>query len=260
MGHILLGHLPAGKRWDEIVQLLRFGGPSAELADATAHAAEKELEGAKGDPALVQAVWLLTQLPLAARSSQFAARLVELGLEGGTERSLLDLISSFSRAIDRHVESSIAPRTDLGELARQAATEALASVIGSRLPTLFETTAYDVKLELARLGSKAGFALLAREFFARLTQKFLEYYVSRELPQHVGPGKFVPTIESQIEFRRALETHCWEASFIVEQFAGGWFSKANYLGRLTPNATQNFVDYALKKVRDELRARRVRDD
>jgi hypothetical protein len=240
MGHILLGHLPAGKRWDEIVQLLRFGGPSAELADATAHAAEKELEGAKGDPALVQAVWLLTQLPLAARSSQFAARLVELGLEGGTERSLLDLISSFSRAIDRHVESSIAPRTDLGELARQAAT--------------------DVKLELARLGSKAGFALLAREFFARLTQKFLEYYVSRELPQHVGPGKFVPTIESQIEFRRALETHCWEASFIVEQFAGGWFSKANYLGRLTPNATQNFVDYALKKVRDELRARRVRDD
>jgi hypothetical protein len=46
---------------------------------------------------------------------------------------------------------------------------------------------------------------------------------------------------------------------IVESFAGGWFSKANYTGRLTRQATQSFTDYALKKIRDELRARREDD-
>ena len=48
-------------------------------------------------------------------------------------------------------------------------------------------------------------------------------------------------------------------SLIVESFAGGWFSKANFTGRLTPQATQSFTDYALKKMRDELRARRADD-
>jgi hypothetical protein len=48
---------------------------------------------------------------------------------------------------------------------------------------------------------------LARDFFARLTQKTLEYYISRELPNHVGPGTPIPSIGSQIEFRAALQRH-----------------------------------------------------
>ena len=106
MGHIRLGQLPAGKRWKQVVELLRVGGGVSQLAAATARAAETELQSAKGDPALAYTVWLLTQLPLAARSPQFAARLGELGFDGGAEQSVLRLVAGFSVAVDRNVARS----------------------------------------------------------------------------------------------------------------------------------------------------------
>jgi hypothetical protein len=257
MGHLRLGKLPAGKKWTQVVDLLRIGASVAELAASTADAAEKELDDAKGDPALAYTVWLLTQLPLAAGSPQYREHLVELGFNSGADQSLLALVSGFAQAVDSNAGRK--GRTDLGELARQAASESLASLIGATTPSLFGSSAEDLQRELGRLGTKDRFAGLARDFFARLTQKTLEFYISRELPQHVGPGKSVASIEQQIEFRQALERHCREASLIVEEFAGGWYSKSNFQRTLTPATAQGFADYALTKMRDELRARRGGD-
>jgi hypothetical protein len=258
MGHIRLGRLPAGKQWDQVVELLRVGGSVGDLAAATADAAESELRSAGGDPALSYTVWLLTQLPLAARSQKFKEKLGELGFDTGAEQSVLSLVSGFSRAVDRNVAGR-SDRTDLGELARQAAAESLSSALGATTESLFRSEAEDVQRELGHLATKDRFAGLARDFFARLTQKTLEFYISRELPNHVGPGKSKASINQQIEFRTALQRHCREASLIVEEFAGGWYSKSNFLGTLSPTTAQGFADYALKKMRDELRARRSDD-
>jgi hypothetical protein len=258
MGHIRLGKMPTSRRWRQVIELLRVGGTVSELAAATAHAAENELKSAKGDPALAYTVWLLTQLPLAARTPHYAARLGELGFDVGAEQSLLGLVAGLSKAVDRHVSGST-HRTDLGELARQAASESLSAFLGAGTPSLFETATDDVRRELGRLAAKGRFAALARDFFARLTQKTLEYYISRELPNHVGPDKPLATIDRQIGFRAALEKHCREASQIVEEFAGGWFSKNNFQDTLTPDSARDFANYALEKMRDELRARRAAD-
>lgn len=256
MGHIRLARLPRTKSWEQVVELLRDGGSTGELAAATAHAAETELWSSKGDPALAYTVWLLTQLPLAARSQQFGERLGELGFEAGAEQSVLSLVAGFSLAVDRNVAGR-SNRTDLGELARQAAIESLSSILGSTTKSLFGTTSDDVQRELGRLATKERFARLARDFFARLTQKTLEYYIDRELPNHVGRGKSLLTIDHQIEFRAALERHCRETALIVEEFAGGWYSKSNFQGTLSPATAQAFADYTLKKLRDELRRRRA---
>jgi hypothetical protein len=258
MGHIRLKRLPTSKRWNEVVELLRVGGSVADLAGAAAEAAEIELNRAKGDPGFGYTIWLLTQVPLAARAPNFPARLVELGFDPGAEQSIFSLVAGFSKAVDRN-SARRADRTDLGELARQAAAESLSYFVGSGTPSLFDSTAQDVQRELAHLATRHGFAGLARDFFARLTFKTLDYYVSRELPKHVGPGKAVASIDGQIAFRRALEKHCREASVIVQEFAGGWFSKSNYRNTLKPTTAQNFADYALKKMHDELRARRASD-
>ena len=258
MGHIRLGRLPSTKRWTQVVGLLRAGGSISDLAAATAEAAEAELQSAKGDPALAYTVWLLTQLPLAARSHRFSARLSELGFDSTAGQSVVGLVAGLSQAVDRHVADR-AHRTDFGELARQAAAESITSIVGARVASLFVSSGEDVQNELGRLATKKRFASLARDFFARLTQKTLEYYISRELPNHVGPDKPVASIDRQIEFRAALERHCREAALIVEQFAGGWYSKSNFRGTLTPASAQSFADYALKKMRDELRARRASD-
>jgi hypothetical protein len=78
MGHIRLARLPATKRWEQVVGLLRAGGSFGQLAADTAAA---EIKSQSGDSAPAYSVWLLTQLPLAARSQQFRERLVELGLD-----------------------------------------------------------------------------------------------------------------------------------------------------------------------------------
>jgi hypothetical protein len=256
MGHIRLGALPRSKRWDQVVELLRLGGGVGQLAAATAHAAESELRAAKGDPAIAHTVWLLTQLPLAARSDHFAARLGELEFDAGAERSIFDLVAGLSKAVERNMARE-SQRTDLGELARQAAAESVSAVLSLGTGSLFDSKASEVQRELARLATKSGFAHLARDFFARLTQKTLEYYVSRELANHVGPNRPIPSIDRQIQFREAFAKHCREAALFVEDFAGGWYSKSNFRGTLCPASAQAFADYALKKVRDELRDRRA---
>jgi hypothetical protein len=255
LGHIRLGRLPATKPWNKVVELLRAGSDVGVLADETAKAAEDELQSSGGDPILAYTVWLLTQLPLAARSNQYREKLVGLGFDAGAEESVLSLVAGFSRAVNRNV-SGRSNRTDLGELALQAAAESLSKLMSGGTASLFGTGAEDVRRELRRLATKDRFAALAREFFARLTQKTLEYYISRELPNHVGPDRSILSIEGQIAFRSALEKHCREASEIVETFAGGWYSKSNFQGTLNPSTVQNFTDYALKKMRNELRIRR----
>ena len=258
MGHIRLKRLPVSRRWSEVVKLLRVGGSIADLAGATAQAAERELDRAKRDPGLGYTMWLLTQLPLAARTPNFHARLIELGFDPGAEQSVFAMIAGFSKAVDRNLADRT-NRTDLGELARQAASESVSSYVANGTPSLFASTTDDIQRELAYLATKHRFAGLARDFFSRLTFKILDYYVSRELPKHVGPGKAIASIDAQITFRLALETHCREAAGIVQEFAGGWFSKSSYENSLSPATAQHFANYALKKMCDELRARRATD-
>jgi hypothetical protein len=256
MGHVRLGVLPKSREWTHVVELLTKGPAVPVLAAAVATAAEDELSSARGDPVLGNTVWLLAQLTLAARTDRFAPELTALGFAPGSEQSLLNIVAGFSSAIDSQIVGT-SGRTDLGALARQAAAETLTTLVGDQMPGLFGTTADDVRIELGKFATKDRFAKLARDFFARLTNKTLDYYLSRVLADHVGPDRALATLADQSRFRIALNIHCREASVIIEQFAGSWFSKANYQGRLTREAAQGFSDYALKKMRDELRKRRA---
>jgi len=147
MGHIRLGRLPATKKWQQVVALLSRGASLEQIAGASADAAENSLEHARRDPALLQSFWLLTQVPLAARSPDFPDSLKSLGLDVSDSPSLMEIVGAFSAVIDRHVERS-GGRTDLGELAQNAAAESLATVVGADLPTLFGATPEDARLAI----------------------------------------------------------------------------------------------------------------
>jgi len=81
MGHTRLGRLARTRRWLQVIGLLQAGATAAQVARATMIAAEQGFTAAANDPGLQQAFWLLTQLPLAARSAQFVERLREAGLQ-----------------------------------------------------------------------------------------------------------------------------------------------------------------------------------
>ena len=106
MGHVRLGRLRTSRKWKQVVGLLARNAEIAEIADAVAKASESELISARGDPVLANTVWLLTQLPLAARSDRFAAELVSLGFAPGSEQSLVRVVAGLSGAIDSQIPTT----------------------------------------------------------------------------------------------------------------------------------------------------------
>ena len=76
---------------------------------------------------------------------------------------------------------------------------------------------------------------------------------SRELPQHVGISSRFQTIREHREFEAALDLHCREASRIIKEFAGEWFSKHTYEGGIDEAKAGRFAHVAFQKMREELR-------
>jgi hypothetical protein len=256
MGHVLLGVLPKSRKWQQVVEELRVGADVATVAASAADAAEASLQGASNDPTFLHAFWLLTQIPLAARGPSFTEDLHHLGLDVSDQPSLMDVAAAFSGAVDRYAGERGA-RTDLGEMAQMAAIESLTAIVGPSLPSLFGQEPEEVQRAIGRLASGERFSALAREFFARLTQRSLDYYLSRELSNHIGANRRFSDDIARSQFDDALERHCREASRIVEAFSGGWYGKNVYRGDgLTPAAIRRFAPVAFKKIRAELRKRR----
>lgn len=251
MGHVRLKTFPNGRSWRQVVELLDEGAPVAEIAAASARAADGALSKAASDPAFRRVVWLLTQLPAAARDPNYVGALNSLGLHTDVAPSLMRLLAGFERAVDIEARRS-GGRTDLGEMAQLAAAASLTRGIAPDLPSMFETTATDVQSAIGKLGSRDRFARLSRNFFADLLQRSLEYYLSRAYAGHVGPGEAFASIDDQAEFRRALEVHCHDAALIVERYAAEWFSKINFEGGITPAKAEDFAQTAFRKIRAEL--------
>ena len=257
MGHIRLGTLPKTLKWNQVVSLIASGGDVERIAAASADAAEHGLERAAQDEGLAHAFWLLTQIPQAARQSNFSERLWELGFTGlSSKPTLLEIVAAFTRAVDGHVRER-GRRTDLGEMAQHAAAETLASLAGRELPSLFGPTPTDVQQAFAKLGTSDRFNLVARDFFSRLTSRSLGYFLSRELSKHVGPNRRFAAIADHSDFNAALDLHCREASRIIKEFSGGWYGKTlQQEKQISRNEARKFAHVAFKKLRAELRKRR----
>jgi hypothetical protein len=89
-----------------------------------------------------------------------------------------------------------------------------------------------------------------------LACKQLNYFLSRQLSQHVGVGDRFRTVREHVEFEQALILHCREASRIIKEFSGQWLSKRIYQGDLDQAAAGRFAHVAFEKIRKELRHRR----
>jgi hypothetical protein len=150
MGHSQVAPPPATRRWREVVLLITFGAQAEEIAAATARVMEGALSAAPHDPAVRHAFWLLTQVPTAAKSGDFADSLRRSGILVGAAPTLLEICSALVEAVGRQVQSEKA-RTDFGELATVAAAESLNSVAAQEMPGLFGPThaAEDTQVALA---------------------------------------------------------------------------------------------------------------
>jgi hypothetical protein len=226
------------------------------IAAATSRAAELSMIEASSDPTVQRAFFLLAQIPQAAKSPSLSGALRAIGMQVGNRPTLAEIASSMMTAIDSF-SAQHGPRTDYGELAQLSAVESLHAMAAREMSDMFDNEPNTVAKALGELAKEKQFGLLARDFFARLTRRHLNFYLHRELSAHVGEGRRFTSMHQHVEFENALELHCREAARIVQDFAGEWYSKHLFEGGIDIQKAGRFVHVAAKKIREELVQRGV---
>lgn len=260
MGHVHMPPLPQTRKWQDIVKLVADGAPAARLAAATVTAVERGLTRAADDHGVIESYWLLVRLPLAARAPDFTSALWDCGVGVSGDPTLLDLAVAYGTAVDARMANNRG-RTDLGEMAQNAAVEAIHAITGPRSESLFGRDPSAVRSALAALATPARFGELARQFFSRFAFKCLNYFLSKVTPNETGEGRRFRTVAEHAKFADALRVHCHEASGCEEYFAGRWFSlhRLESGGDITREETRGFFGYAMTKLTDEFRLREGTD-
>jgi hypothetical protein len=254
MGHQHLLTLPRTREWRAVLDLLAGGGDLASIAAETSRAAQKSMIQASKDETVRQSFFLLCRIPLAAAGSDgFPDALRRTGLNVGDDPDLIEIGTATMEAIDRFTTSR-GYRTDYGEIAQLAAVESLHAIVGRELNDLFGA-GERLRTAVAGFAKPNQFAVLARDFFARLTRRHLNFYLSRELAGHVGIGRLFPSLMEHEEFEVALDIHCREATRIIKEFSAAWFNKHVHEGGIDRDLAGGFVHVATGKIRDELERR-----
>ena len=255
MGHIRLGSPPATRKWREVVALLgaselRVG----DIAEAVERASDRSLATAVDDPAFIEALWLLTKIPLAAKEDDFAVALRKLGIRVPDEPRMADILAGFAHAIDRVRTSGGRAVSDFSILARNAAIAALNSLTKDRSPSLWQANAKDERITLASFASTDRFGELAQRFFTSLLEGHLQYFLEREVPRHIGRSSFARSIADTRQFESVVHRHCEETTVIMSAYAREWLGKNRFhLGiDLKREDTTAFAAFAFTKVRNEL--------
>jgi hypothetical protein len=258
MGHVRLGRPPASKKWREIVDYLAEAEVSAaELADAVAGASEKSLARATKDPAFIEALWLLLKVPQAAKSERFVEALRELGVSVPDNPSVTDVVVGMDAAVHAAQRHHAPDVTDLSEMAKNAAVAALHGVTRERLPALWEPNREDERTTIATFAAPDKFGELCQRFFTNLVEHNLQYFLDRETPKHIGPGRMAQSVGDLARFDRDIRRHCEETTIIMRAFAKDWLGhNAYHLGKDISRAdTTGFAHVALQKIRNELSIR-----
>lgn len=237
--------------------MLESSAPLEDVAEAAARASETDLRRASENPNFQFVTQLLVTLPLLARAPGFDTAMAGLGTERSVLGSVTGLLAGLTAAIS--LQGFVQGRSsDAGELARPALLESPSVQMRDRLPPMFDPTPQEIRKVLASFANGQNFAGLARDFFARLSYRSLDYYLSCELASHTGTGKRFADDAGRTAFDRALLKHTFEAYRIVEAIAGGWYGKTVWKRKfLSQEKINNFTRYAFKKMRSELGQRRA---
>jgi hypothetical protein len=252
MGHLRLHTLPRTRTWKQVVALIEHGAAVDQVARATIKAAERGLRRASKDRGVIETVWLLTRLPHAAKAGRLVDALGPLGTRVHDDPGLMSLAAAVNDALDASLANNRG-RTDLGEMAQMAATEALIATLARKAETFFDPSPPDILRELAALHTVKQFGSFAKTFFGRLTFKCMDYFLSRVLYTHVGEGRRFLTLARLGGFMRALEIHCVEAARYVDRFSGEWLAKTHWEnGAISRDDARDLAHGAIAKLLAEL--------
>ncbi len=252
MGHVRVGRLPKQRGWQQVISALSTTDQTeATLVAATARAARTALIDAKHQEGLASAFWTFLDVANASRAEDLTRYLRERGAAVSEEASGLALIRAISELL-QHDLGRKGSQTSFDQIALETFNAVVLKTVEEESRTLFGCTAQTVRDAFRRLSTKANIASVGRRFFSEYAYRALRMALGRELGRMVGGnGRFITSSEVA-EFDNRLKTYCWDISKIVEEFSGGWYSKAVWQQRLTLDEVRRFTAYAIEKLLSEL--------
>lgn len=256
MGHIRLGRLPKSKPWAKVFQVLEGDSfDASSVASAVAAAAQREFSTLQRDPGINYCFWVLARVATAARSEDFAGELRRLGIQIGRVTSGLTFVQRMARAVEQELTRR-KHRNFFVQMAELTLRDVLSAAVVEQSRSLFGTGLPEIQSACRRFSTEARFGATARQFFAALMSRVIQYTADKELSNYVGSGQVLTSPGAALAFQRDLQRHCFESARIVEDFAGGWLSKHNWQTNddIPEQAAAGFTMYALEKICQELQA------
>jgi hypothetical protein len=143
----------------------------------------------------------------------------------------------------------------IGEMAQQAAGEALTHLAKDSAITLFGSGRDELQQAIRKLSTKAGFCDLGQRYFGNFTARFLDFYASKIVPTQAGQPGFKSAADFS-DFKQSLFDHCHQSAKIVHDFCGQWYSKTEWEKGIDQSNIVGLVSHAIDKIRDELKIQR----
>ena len=249
MGHERESGLPKTERWRAIVQQLG-SVPVSETSKNTIQNVRAQFRRLIHDEGVLGAFQFLVNLAVASREENPHSRLQQIGIELPDNPTALSFAIAASIFVAPHRES-----LEYSEIAEKAASDAISNWYSENQPNvtpLFDSLEDPFQV-WRRAGNGAGFCELSRMFFAKLTQRYLEYFLTREASAVLNSVEERNDFERQLgEHVDAISLHAFESAKITQSFAAGWFNRHAKEGVPNEDKVKDFMSVALGKMRDEL--------
>ena len=256
MGHERLGILPKTKKWNAIVeQISNFENntiQSKEIIESTLSNIQNQLSKLLNDKSIVESFKLLVLLSYSFHSEEYKNQVFETyNINISNNINLTDL----SKILNGYLEDKYIS-LEYHNFAKNALLNSIFQWYNDnniKNYSLFEDNEQN-DIVWKNAGKGSGFCELSRLYFSNLTENYLNYFLERAASANIENisirEKFNFEIKKHIE---EISKYAFESSKITQSFAAGWFNKNIKKAIPSTQSIKSFLDYALKKMREEFR-------
>ena len=244
MGHERVGALPHSRPWRNVVAQISNAasseGSGADVANSTLDNVQARFRHLNRDEGVKAAFEFLIALSSGSSSTN---------IDLSSNPSPLGLAMELRDWVRDHRES-----IEYADIAQKAATDTIVRWSEQRTEQRSLFGDQDHATEIWRsAGNGTGFCEVSRLFFAKFTERYLNYFLEREASAELT------SIEDRDRFSSRLREHidqvsryAFETSRITQSFAAGWFNQHVRSGMPSDHEIEGFLYVAFGKIREEL--------
>ena len=258
LGHERVGVLPRTKRWRDVVADISSFTESPDEANKLARlilgnvrSRFLNLHRDDGVSAAFQfLISLATDTPIVAESFD-----AQVNLEANP--SPLRVIATLNSWVDHNLQS-----TEYAIIAKRASADAITlwSRQQSSQPSLLSGDVKSSEIWQAA-NNGGGFCEVARLFFYKFTERYLNYFLDREASATLTNPLARDALDSQLRGHvDNVSRYAFETSKITQSFAAGWFNRHSREGAPPPREVRSFLRIAFGKMHEELVRETLRDE